>query len=59
MKTKVGREAYAARLADEARRFTLTHSELRSAIDTILTFVTFAIVPTAALLFVSQLRIES
>ena len=54
--TKVGREAYAVRLADEARRFTLTHSELRSAIDTILTFVTFAIVPTAALLFVSQLR---
>ena len=57
--TKVGREAYAVRLADEARRFTLTHSELRSAIDTILTFVTFAIVPTAALLFVSQLRSTS
>jgi cation-transporting ATPase E len=54
--TKVGREAYAVRLAEEARRFTLTHSELRSAIDTILTIVTFAIVPTAALLFVSQLR---
>jgi cation-transporting ATPase E len=54
--TKVGREAYAVRLAEEARRFTLTHSELRSAIDTILTVVTFAIVPTAALLFVSQLR---
>jgi cation-transporting ATPase E len=52
---KVGREAYAVRLAEEARRFTLTHSELRSAIDTILTVVTFAILPTAALLFFSQL----
>jgi cation-transporting ATPase E len=54
--TKVGREAYAVRLAEEARRFTLTHSELRSAIDRILTIVTFAIVPTAALLFISQLN---
>ena len=54
--TRVGREAYAVSLAQEARRFTLTHSELRSAINTILTVVTFAIVPTAILLFVSQLR---
>jgi cation-transporting ATPase E len=54
--TRVGREAYAVSLAQEARRFTLTHSELRSAIDTILTVVTFAIIPTAILLFVSQLR---
>src|SRR4051812_35766769 len=28
--TKVGREAYAAQLAEEASRFTLVHSELRS-----------------------------
>ena len=54
--TRVGREAYAVSLAEEARRFTLTHSELRSGIDTILTVVTFAIVPTATLLFISQLR---
>ncbi len=52
----VGREAYAARIAEDARRFTVTRSELRSGIDTILTYVTFAIVPTAALLFFSQLR---
>jgi cation-transporting P-type ATPase E len=57
--TRVGREAYAANLAQEARRFTLTYSELRHAIDRILTFVTFAIVPTATLLFISQLRSQS
>ncbi len=44
------------RLAEDARRFTLTRSELRSGIDTILTYVTWAIVPTAALLFFSQMR---
>src|SRR5512144_3085195 len=54
--TRVGRDAYAVRLAEEARRFTLTRSELRAGIDRILLYVTFAIVPTAALLFLSQIR---
>ena len=54
--TKVGEEAYAVQLAQDARRFTLTRSELRSGIDRILTYVTFAIIPTAVLLFISQLR---
>ena len=54
--TKVGELAYAAQLASEAKRFALTSSELRSSIDRILTWVTWAIVPTAALLFASQLR---
>jgi cation-transporting ATPase E len=54
--TRVGHEAYAVRLAEEARRFTLTRSELRSGIDTILRLVTWAIVPTAILLVISQLR---
>src|SRR6266508_797784 len=45
--TRVGRAAYAVRLAEDARRFTLTRSELRAAIDRILTLVTYAIVPTA------------
>ena len=54
--TDVGAASYAARLAQEARRFTLTRSELRSGIDRILRYVTWAIVPTAALLFASQLR---
>jgi cation-transporting P-type ATPase E len=55
--TDLGAEAYAARIAEDARRFTLTKSELRSGIDRILTYVTWAIVPTAALLFVSQYRV--
>ena len=54
--TAVGSDAYATRIAQDARRFTLTGSELRSGIDRILRYVTWAIVPTAALLFVSQLR---
>ena len=54
--SKVGKEAYAVQLAQDARRFTLTRSELRSGIDRILTYVTFAIIPTAVLLFISQLR---
>jgi cation-transporting ATPase E len=54
--TRVGAEAYAVRIAEDARRFTLTSSELRSGIDRILRYVTWAIVPTAILLFVSQIR---
>ncbi|HEX6845004.1 MAG TPA: HAD-IC family P-type ATPase, partial [Actinomycetota bacterium] len=54
--TKVGAEAYAATLAADARRFTLARSELRAGTDRILAYVTYAIVPTAILLFWSQLR---
>ena len=54
--TRVGAEAYAAQLAEQARRFTLTRSELRSGIDRILQIVTWLIVPTAILLVISQLR---
>ncbi|MEX0651215.1 MAG: HAD-IC family P-type ATPase, partial [Actinomycetota bacterium] len=53
---RVGAEAYAAQIVEDVRRFSLTRSELRSGIDTILTYVTIAIVPTAGLLFFSQLR---
>ncbi|MET9419430.1 HAD-IC family P-type ATPase [Streptomyces sp. NPDC006540] len=53
--TKVGREAYAAQLAEEASRFTLVHSELRSGISTILKYVTWMMVPTAIGLILSQL----
>ena len=52
--TRVGREAYAVRLAEEARRFELTKSELRAGIDRILQLVTWVLVPTAILLAVSQ-----
>ena len=54
--TKVGADAYAARLAEEARRFTLARSELRASMDRIITKVSWALVPTGAVLFWSQLR---
>ena len=54
--TKVGREAYAVKLAEEARRFTLATSELRTGIDRIIKLVSWAMLPTAALLLASQLR---
>jgi cation-transporting ATPase E len=56
--TRVGREAYAAQLAEEASRFTLVHSELRSGISTILKYVTWMMVPTAVALVISQLVVE-
>ncbi|WP_328748303.1 cation-translocating P-type ATPase [Streptomyces sp. NBC_00285] len=56
--TKVGREAYAVQLAEEASRFTLVHSELRSGISTILKYVTWMMVPTAIGLVISQLFVK-
>ncbi|WP_329381207.1 HAD-IC family P-type ATPase [Streptomyces sp. NBC_01351] len=56
--TKVGREAYAAQLAEEASRFTLVHSELRSGISTILKYVTWMMVPTSIGLIISQLVVK-
>ncbi|MFF7164074.1 HAD-IC family P-type ATPase [Streptomyces sp. NPDC008086] len=53
--TKVGREAYAAQLAEEASRFTLVHSELRSGISTILKYVTWMMIPAALGLIITQL----
>ncbi|RCV52423.1 HAD-IC family P-type ATPase [Marinitenerispora sediminis] len=53
--TKVGRAAYAARLAEEASRFTLVDSELRSGMDRLLRFITWLLFPTGALLVYSQL----
>ncbi len=54
--TAIGTDAYAVKLTQEARRFTLARSELRDGVDQILRWVTIAIVPTAVLLFVSQIR---
>ncbi|MFE0453478.1 HAD-IC family P-type ATPase [Streptomyces sp. NPDC058914] len=56
--TKVGREAYAAQLAEEASRFTLVHSELRSGISTILKYVTWMMVPAAIGLVITQLVVK-
>jgi cation-transporting ATPase E len=57
--TRVGREAYAAQLADEASRFTLVDSELRNGISLILKYVTWMMVPTAVGLIISQFTVES
>ncbi|MBE8477133.1 cation-translocating P-type ATPase [Streptomyces justiciae] len=57
--TKVGREAYAAQLAEEASRFTLVHSELRTGISTILKYVTWMMIPAAIGLVITQLVVKS
>src|SRR5215471_12340749 len=54
--TGVGAEAYARKLAAQARRFTVVRSELIAGINQILRYVTWAIPPVAVLLVVSQLH---
>ncbi len=56
--TEVGAAAYARKLAAEARRFTLVRSELVEGINRILRYVTWAIVPVAALMLISQLHVH-
>jgi cation-transporting P-type ATPase E len=53
--TKVGRNAYASKLAEEASKFTLVKSELRSGINRILRFVTYLLVPAGLLTIYTQL----
>ncbi|HEX5142826.1 MAG TPA: HAD-IC family P-type ATPase [Mycobacterium sp.] len=53
--TKVGREAYAAKLAEEASKFTLVKSELRSGINKILRFITYLLWPAGLLTIYTQL----
>ena len=54
--TRVGKEAYAIRLAAEARKFTLVRSELRAGVDWILGLVGWLLIPTEILLIWSQLQ---
>ncbi|MEO6088493.1 MAG: HAD-IC family P-type ATPase, partial [Umezawaea sp.] len=56
--TRVGRDAYAAGLAEQAGRFTLVSSDLRAGIDRILRFVTWILLPAGALIVYSQLRVD-
>ena len=42
---RVGSEAYAAKLAEEATKFTLVKSELRNGINQILKFITYLLIP--------------
>jgi cation-transporting ATPase E len=53
--TRVGREAYAAKLAEEASKFTLVKSELRNGINTILQFITYLLWPAGLLIIYTQL----
>jgi cation-transporting ATPase E len=52
--TRVGARAYASQLAEDARRFTLVRSELRSGINRVIRLVGWAMLPTAAVLLYSQ-----
>jgi cation-transporting ATPase E len=51
----VGREAYAAKLSEEASKFTLVNSELRSGINKILQFITYLLWPAGLLTIYTQL----
>ncbi|OBK95740.1 magnesium-transporting ATPase [Mycobacterium asiaticum] len=53
--TKVGGDAYAARLAAEASKFTLVKSELRNGINRILQFITYLLIPAGLLTIYTQL----
>ncbi|GHE34927.1 magnesium-transporting ATPase [Streptosporangium violaceochromogenes] len=54
--TDVGGGAYAARLAEEASAFGLSHSELREGIARFIRYITWLVIPIGALLIWSQLK---
>jgi cation-transporting ATPase E len=56
--TRVGPDAYARKLATEARRFSLVRSELMDGINAILRYVQWALVPTALLVAFSQYSVH-
>ncbi len=56
--TAIGADAYAVKLAQEAKRFTLVRSELRDGIDWIIAGVSWAVGPVIALLVWSQMRAD-
>src|SRR5262249_60482432 len=56
---RAGADASAAQPAEEARRFTLVSSELRNAVNRIITWVLYVMVPAAILLIVSQHQSQS
>ncbi|MEE8491135.1 MAG: HAD-IC family P-type ATPase [Acidimicrobiia bacterium] len=59
MATRVGKDAYAVKLAEEAKKFGLVRSELRTGIDFILKTVSWLVIPTVILLVWSQLNAEA
>ncbi|MGC5016778.1 HAD-IC family P-type ATPase [Streptosporangium sp. DT93] len=57
--TRVGGDAYAAKLAEEASAFGLAHSELREGVTRFIKYVTWLVVPIGALLTWSQVSRET
>lgn len=56
--TRIGAESYASSLAEEAKRFTLVNSELRTGINLVLKALVVLIPPASALLFWALLDAE-
>ncbi|MDP9806271.1 cation-transporting ATPase E [Trueperella bonasi] len=54
--TKVGADSYAARLAQEASRFSLAHSQLQAGINKILKYITWVLIPVGILTVISAVR---
>ena len=54
---RVGAESFVNTLTDEAKRFSLVASELRSSIDRVLTWVTWIIFPVAILVLNAQMTV--
>ena len=54
--TSVGQEAYAARLAEQARSYSPARSEIRDSINTVLRWISWLLVPVGAALVVRQLQ---
>ena len=52
--THVGEYSYSSKLAAEAKKFSVVHSELQTSINTILRFVSWILVPAALLLFFTE-----
>jgi cation-transporting ATPase E len=53
--TAVGADAYAFKLSNEAKRFSLVKSELRTGINRVITWIGWLMIPTAILLVTAQL----
>ena len=56
--TKVGKETYSSSLAEEAKQFKITNSELQSAINKIFRVLIWFIIPLSILLTVTQLKVK-
>jgi cation-transporting ATPase E len=54
---KVGADAYARKLAAEAKEFQLVDSELRDSVNMILRYITWVMLPAGILLLASQLKV--